>query len=77
MRRLILATLGVFAVAGVASAQQPQYQPRTQYPASYPPGAVAAMTVQPASGATVIRGNGSMILMPAGRRLSVASASPV
>ena len=27
MRRLFLAALGVFAVAGVASAQQPQYQP--------------------------------------------------
>ena len=65
MRRLILAALGVFAVAGVASAQQPQYQPRVQYPASYPPGAVAAMTVQPASGATVIRGNGCTNCGPA------------
>ncbi len=65
MRRLILAALGVFAVAGVASAQQPQYQPPAQYPASYPPGAVAAMPVQPASGATVIRGNGCTNCGPA------------
>jgi hypothetical protein len=62
MRRLFLAALGVFAVAGVASAQQPQYQqPPIQYPAQYPtvsPGAVAATPVQPTAGATVIQGSG-------------------
>jgi hypothetical protein len=57
MRRLFLAVLGVFAVAGVASAQQPVY---TQ-PGSYPtiaPGAVAATPVVPSGGATVIQGSG-------------------
>lgn len=62
MRRLFLAALGILAVAGVASAQQPQYQqPPIQYPAQYPtvsPGAVAATPVQPTAGATVIQGSG-------------------
>ena len=59
MRNLFLAALGVFAVAGVASAQQPQYQPPAiPVPVTYPPGAVAATPIQPTSGATVIRGDG-------------------
>lgn len=66
MRRLFLAALGVLAVAGVASAQQPTPQPPYAQPAyaqpvQYPttaPGAVAATPVQPVAGATVIRGDG-------------------
>src|SRR4051794_29908796 len=54
MRRLLLAALGVFAVAGVASAQQPQVP---QYPTSGV-AAVAGSPVRPASGATVIQGSG-------------------
>ncbi len=58
MRRLFLAAIGVLAVAGVASAQQPVYtQPPIHYPTASP-GAVAATPVFPASGATVIRGDG-------------------
>lgn len=55
MRRLFLAVLGMVAVAGVASAQQPQYQP-VQYPTA--PSAAAAAPISPASGTTVIKGNG-------------------
>jgi hypothetical protein len=58
MRRLFLAVLGVVAVTGVASAQQPIYQQPPIAPPAYSPGAVAAAPVQPASGATVIKGNG-------------------
>jgi hypothetical protein len=54
MRRLLLAALGVFAVAGVASAQQPQVP---QYPTSGV-AAVAGSPVRPAAGATVIQGSG-------------------
>ena len=58
MRRLILAALGVLAVAGAASAQQPQSPgPRVQYP-TISPGAAVAIPVVPASGATVIKGDG-------------------
>jgi hypothetical protein len=57
MRRLFLAALGVLAVAGVASAQQPVYPRPVQYPTASP-GAVAATPVAPASGATVIQGSG-------------------
>jgi hypothetical protein len=48
MRRLILAALGVFAVAGVASAQQPQPVP-VQAPV-YAPAAVASTPVIQGSG---------------------------
>jgi hypothetical protein len=58
MRHLFLAALGVFVVSGVASAQQPQYQPAPQYYPATPTAAAAATPLQPASGATVIRGNG-------------------
>jgi hypothetical protein len=58
MRRLFLAVLGVVAVSGVASAQQPIYQQPPIAPPAYSPGAVAAAPVLPASGATVIKGNG-------------------
>ena len=54
MRKLILAALGVFAVASSASAQQPQYAPAPALSRA----AVAATPVAPASGVTVIRGNG-------------------
>ena len=43
MRRLFLAVLGVVAVAGVASAQQPIYQQPPIAPPAYCPGAVAAI----------------------------------
>lgn len=55
MRHLILAAFAALAVAGAASAQQPQYRP-AQYPV--PPAAAAATPVPPAPGATVIRGDG-------------------
>jgi len=57
MRRLFLAALGVIAVAGVASAQQPQYVQPGSYPTTAP-GVVASTPVVPTSGATVIQGNG-------------------
>lgn len=58
MRRLFLAAIGVLAVAGVASAQQPLYPaPPAQYP-TVAPSAAAAIPVVPASGATIIRGDG-------------------
>ena len=64
MRKFFLAALGVFAVAGVASAQQPaQYQQPVQYPAVAAPGAV-----QPASGLGVLRGNGGTNCGPAAPR---------
>lgn len=58
MRRLILAAFGVFAVAGVASAQQPAPQPAVQYAPVPAPAAVAGTPVRPAAGATVIQGSG-------------------
>ncbi len=51
MRHLLIAALGVFAVSGAASAQQPQSRPVPQYPAVAP-----GTTLQPVSGTTVIRG---------------------
>ena len=57
MRRLLLAVFGVLAVSGVASAQQPRYAPPIPVP-TIAPGAVAATPVVPASGATVIKGDG-------------------
>ncbi len=54
MRHLFLAALGVFAVSGAVSAQQPQYRPAAQYPLA--PAAAAATPLQPVSGTTVIRG---------------------
>ena len=66
MRRLLLAALGVFAVAGVASAQQPQYPaPPVPYP-TVSPAAVATTPVVPASGATVIKGDGCTNCGPSG-----------
>jgi hypothetical protein len=57
MRRFLLAALGVLAVAGVASAQQPRYPaPPAQYPTVSP--AAVASPVVPAGGATVVRGDG-------------------
>lgn len=58
MRKIVfLAALGVLAVSGVASAQQPAPQPATVQP-TYAPGTVAATPVQPTAGATVIQGSG-------------------
>lgn len=54
MRHLLLATLGVLAVSGAASAQQPQYQPARVPAAS--PAAAAAAPLQPVSGTTIIKG---------------------
>ncbi len=58
MRHLYLAVLGVLAVSGAASAQQPQYRPAPQYPV-VSPGAAATTPLQPASGTTGIRGTAS------------------
>jgi hypothetical protein len=58
MRRFILTAIGVFAVTGVAAAQQPQAQ---QAPAPYraaAPAAIAGTPVQATSGTTVISGTG-------------------
>ena len=55
MRHMIFAAVAALAAAGAAAAQQPQYRP-AQYPV--PPAAAAAVPLQPASGATVIRGDG-------------------
>ncbi len=58
MRRLFLAALGVLAFTGVAPAQQPRYPaPPAQYP-TISPAASAAAPLVPASGATVIKGDG-------------------
>jgi hypothetical protein len=57
MRRLFLAAIGVLAVAGIASAQQPQYRAPVQYP-TVAPSAAAATPIVPASGASIIRGDG-------------------
>ena len=56
MRRLFLAAVAVLAVSGVASAQQP-YPAQLRQP-TVAPGAAAATPVVPASGATVIKGDG-------------------
>src|SRR5437870_936635 len=60
MRQLLLAALGVFAVAGIASAQQPQspyYSPAQQ--SVYPPSAATSTPiVYPASGTAYVRGSG-------------------
>src|SRR5262245_53536715 len=57
MRRFLFAALGVLAVAGVASAQQPHYPaPPVQYPPVGP--RVAAPQIIPASGRNVIRCDG-------------------
>ncbi|QJW98290.1 hypothetical protein [Frigoriglobus tundricola] len=58
MRRLFLAAFGVLFVAGVASAQQPQYQPQPAPAKSAVPGVMAAAPIQPTAGATVISGTG-------------------
>lgn len=54
MRQLFLAALGVFAVAGFASAQQPQ----VQYIPQPAPSPAAAVPVIAASGTNYIRGSG-------------------
>jgi len=68
MRQLFLAALGVFAVSGVASAQQPQTYPQ---PAPFPvvsPAAAASRPIIPASGATtsfkMVGGDGCAISQP-------------
>ncbi|MBN9122632.1 MAG: hypothetical protein J0I06_26380 [Planctomycetes bacterium] len=64
MRKMLLAALGVLAVAGAASAQQPVPSIPVRMPSvpvtapTVSPAAAAATPLVPASGATVIRGDG-------------------
>jgi hypothetical protein len=56
MRRLFLSVFGVFAVVGVAAAQQPQTQQPPIAAPAYPPAAMAAAPVQSGSGLALNNG---------------------
>jgi len=73
MRRLFLAAFGVLFVAGVASAQQPQYQPQPAQAPNGAPAAMAATPIQPTAGATVIRGEGGCSSCGSSSRAAVYS----